>query len=138
VVKTSPCTVPTAMEGHGAFNRNSRVQAATVSPAVSTLEQAARMCTLPPESQPIVIADYGCSQGQNSLIPVLAAINVLRERTGSHRQISVAHSDLPEKISHRFSRYYLRTLRATCVSIVQPLHRRLAGRSMSRFCLLQV
>jgi len=96
VVKTSPCTVPTAMEGHGAFNRNSRVQAATVSPAVSTLEQAARMCTLPPESQPIVIADYGCSQGQNSLITVLAAINVLRERTGSHRQISVAHSDLPE------------------------------------------
>jgi SAM dependent carboxyl methyltransferase len=96
VVETSACTRPTAMEGHGAYNRNSRVQAATSSPALSMFEQAARMCILPPESQSIVIADYGCSQGQNSLVPVLAAINVLRERTGSQRQISVAHSDLPE------------------------------------------
>jgi hypothetical protein len=96
VVETSACTVPTAMEGHGAYNRNSRVQAATLSPAVSMFEQAARTCTLPPEPQPIVIADYGCSQGQNSLVPVQAAIDALRERTGSHRQISVAHSDLPE------------------------------------------
>jgi S-adenosylmethionine-dependent carboxyl methyltransferase len=96
VVETSACTVPTAMEGHGAYNRNSRVQAAALSPAVSMFERAARLGTLPPEPHPIVIADYGCSQGQNSLVPVLAAINMLRERIGPHRQISVVHSDLPE------------------------------------------
>jgi len=80
----------------GGYNRNSRVQAAALSPAVLMLEGAAKMVTLPPDSQPIVIADYGSSQGRNSLVPLQTAIRALRERVGQTREISVIHTDLPE------------------------------------------
>jgi hypothetical protein len=96
VANTIGPTVPAAMEGKGAYNRNSRVQAATLSPAVPMLERAATAVPVPPESQPIVIADYGSSQGKNSLIPVRTAIQALRERIGKNREVSVIHTDLPE------------------------------------------
>jgi hypothetical protein len=83
------------MEGHGGYNRSSQVQAAGLSPAVSMLESAARIAELPAGPQPIVIADYGSSQGHNSLVPIGAAINILRERIGPERAISVVHTDLP-------------------------------------------
>ncbi len=60
------------------------------------LERAAKMVALPPDSQPIVIADYGSSQGRNSLVPLQTAIRALRERAGQNREISVIHTDLPE------------------------------------------
>lgn len=96
VAETPVFTAPAAMEGDGAYNRNSRVQAAGLSPAVPMLQRAARMSALPPEPQPVVIADYGCSQGHNSLLPMQAAIRVLRERAGPLRAISVVHTDLPD------------------------------------------
>jgi SAM dependent carboxyl methyltransferase len=86
---------PAAMEGKGRYNRSSQVQAAGLSPAVPMLERAAREVLLPGERLPIVIADYGSSQGHNSLAPVGAAIDVLRERAGRERAISVVHVDLP-------------------------------------------
>ena len=46
--------------------------------------------------EPVVIADYGSSQGHNSLAPITAAIRALRERLGPIRAISVAHTDLPD------------------------------------------
>jgi hypothetical protein len=87
---------PAAMEGQGQYNRSSQVQAAGLSPAVPMLVRAAREVSLPDGRLPIVIADYGSSQGHNSLAPVAAAIDVLRERVGPERAISVAHIDLPE------------------------------------------
>src|SRR6202167_4641458 len=87
---------PAAMEGQGGYNRSSQVQAAGLSPAVPMLEHAARMVALPAGSQPIVIADYGSSEGHNSLLPLGAAIAILRERIGPDRSISVVHTDLPE------------------------------------------
>jgi hypothetical protein len=71
------------MEGHGVYNRSSRVQAAGLSPAVPLFEHAARTVDLPVTPQPIVIADYGSSQGHNSRGPLAVAISVLRERVGS-------------------------------------------------------
>jgi hypothetical protein len=87
---------PAAMEGQGGYNRSSQVQAAGLSPAVPMLVRAAREVSLPGGRQPIVIGDYGSSQGHNSLAPVGAAIDVLRERAGPERAISVVHVDLPE------------------------------------------
>jgi SAM dependent carboxyl methyltransferase len=84
------------MEGHGGYNRSSRVQAAGLSPAVPLLEHAARMVTLPAEPHPIVIADYGSSEGRNSLEPITVAIRALRKRAGSNQAISVMHTDLPD------------------------------------------
>jgi hypothetical protein len=83
------------MEGHGTYNRSSRVQAAGSSPALPSLEKAAREVALPFPPQAVMIADYGSSEGRNSLAPIRAAIHVLRDRIGSDRAISVCHTDLP-------------------------------------------
>jgi hypothetical protein len=71
------------------------VQAAGSSPAVPLLEKAAQEVLLPPVPEPIVIADYGSSEGRNSLAPLRVAIEVLRQRIGKKRAISVVHTDLP-------------------------------------------
>jgi len=60
------------------------------------LQRAAQTAALPPDSQPIVVADYGSSQGRNSLAPMNAAIDALRQRIGPDRPISVIHTDLPQ------------------------------------------
>jgi hypothetical protein len=60
---TSGFVEPAPMEGRGAYNRNSRVQAAELSPAVTLLEQAARTVPLPPTAEAVFIADYGASEG---------------------------------------------------------------------------
>lgn len=83
------------MEGHGAYNRSSRVQAAGSSPAVPLLEKAAQQVSLAASPEQIVIADYGSSEGRNSLAPLSVAISILRERIGQARAISVVHTDLP-------------------------------------------
>src|ERR1700749_4064304 len=89
-MSTDPGLVtPAAMEGQGRYNRSSQVQAAGLSPAVPMLERAAREVPLPDGHLPIVIADYGSSQGHNSLAPVGAAIDVLRGRAERKRAISV-------------------------------------------------
>ncbi|HYZ71833.1 MAG TPA: hypothetical protein VE641_02065, partial [Chthoniobacterales bacterium] len=94
---TEPTEVrrPAPMEGHGAYNRSSRVQAAGSSPAVALLDKAARQVALSASPEPVVIADYGSSEGHNSLAPVTVAIGILRERLGRERAISVVHTDLP-------------------------------------------
>jgi hypothetical protein len=86
---------PAAMEGQGGYNRNSQVQAGGASPTIPMLERAAREASLPAEPQPILIADYGCSEGRNSLAPMRAAITILRDRVGPGRSIAVEHTDLP-------------------------------------------
>jgi len=83
------------MEGHGAYNRSSRVQAAGSPPAVALLDKAARQVPLVPAPERVVIVDYGSSEGHNSLAPLRVAISILRERIGRERAISVVHTDLP-------------------------------------------
>jgi hypothetical protein len=83
------------MEGHGAYNRSSSVQAAGSSPALPLIEEAARRVALADAPEPIVIADYGSSEGRNSLLPIGAAMRCLRARAGADRAVSVVHTDLP-------------------------------------------
>ena len=86
---------PAPMEGKGAYNRSSSVQAVGSLPAVWLLERAARAVTLPPPPELVVIADYGSSEGHNSLVPMAAGISALRKRVGNERAIFVFHTDLP-------------------------------------------
>jgi SAM dependent carboxyl methyltransferase len=88
-------TAPSPMEGHGAYNRSSRVQAAGLAAALPLLRHAAQTVPLAPAPEPVVIAYYGCSEGHNSLIPMREAIAALRQRIGASRTISVVHTDLP-------------------------------------------
>jgi hypothetical protein len=83
------------MEGQGAYNRHARQQAAGGVLAVPLLEQAARLVDLRADDTPLLIADYGSSQGGNSMPPIRAAISVLRQRVGAERPICVTHTDLP-------------------------------------------
>jgi len=88
-------STPAPMEGHGGYNRSSSVQAAGSSPTLPLFEQAAAAVPLSSSSEAIVIADYGSSEGHNSLAPLTAAISILRGRIGPERAISVVHTDLP-------------------------------------------
>jgi hypothetical protein len=84
----------TAMEGGGFYNRNSNLQAAGIELALPFLMEAAR--AIPVDGQmPLVVADYGSSQGRNSMRPMRLAIETLRSRIGADRAIEVVHTDLP-------------------------------------------
>src|ERR1700749_2694737 len=75
---------------------SSHLQAPDLGPAVALLEQAADQVPLPVLPQPIVIADYGAADGNDSLKPLSRAIDVLRRRTRHDHPILVAHTDSPE------------------------------------------
>ena len=64
--------------------------------AIKIFEEAAETVPLPKPPQPIVIADYGASTGHNSLLPIGAAIAVLRKRTRPEHSVLVAHTDVAE------------------------------------------
>ena len=86
----------TAMEGSGFYNRNSDLQAAGIELALPLFEESAR--TIPIDGgahTPLVIADYGSSQGRNSMRPIGLGIDTLRARVGPDRPIEVIHTDLP-------------------------------------------
>jgi hypothetical protein len=81
------------MEGGGSYNLHAKVPAGGGDLALPYLEKAAQSCALSPGDDPIVIADYGSSQGKNSLAPMRAAIRCLRTRVGSTRAVIVTHVD---------------------------------------------
>ena len=83
------------MEGGGYYNLNSNLQAAGIEMVLPLLEQAARTVPLGEDGAPLVIADYGSSQGRNSMRPMGVAIDALRPRIGAGRPIEVIHTDLP-------------------------------------------
>lgn len=85
----------TAMEGKGAYNVHSALQASGGAVAVPWFEEAARLVPIDRNEGPLVIADYGSSQGKNSLEPIRAAISVLRARSSRDRPLLVYHTDLP-------------------------------------------
>ncbi|MFI5510968.1 SAM-dependent methyltransferase [Mycobacterium sp. NPDC051804] len=80
----------------GSYTASSRLQAAGLPAAIAIFEKAAEAVPLPKQPQPIVIADYGASNGHNSLLPMGAAIAMLRKRTRHDHSILVVHTDLPD------------------------------------------
>jgi hypothetical protein len=82
------------MQGKGAYNTYAALQATGGALAVPWLEEAARQITLDSAERPLFIADYGSSQGKNSLAPIRTAISVLT-RLPRERPILVCHADLP-------------------------------------------
>jgi SAM dependent carboxyl methyltransferase len=88
-----PVSTHGVMEAGGSYNLHAKVPAGGGDLALPYLEKAAQSCTLPPENDPVMIADYGSSQGKNSLAPMRAAIRCLRTRVGSERAVIVGHVD---------------------------------------------
>jgi hypothetical protein len=83
------------MEGGGAYNQHARHQTEAASAAGKFLERAISDLALDHGAEPIVIADYGSSQGKNSQAPMRAAIRSLRPRLAPARPIFVYHVDQP-------------------------------------------
>jgi hypothetical protein len=83
------------MEGQGAYNRHAKLPAGGAALALPLLEKAAQGTRLDPGDQPVVVADYGSSQGKNSLAPMRLAIKTLRSRLGPGRAIFAYHIDQP-------------------------------------------
>src|ERR1700761_804055 len=81
------------MEGGGFYNRYGRIPAGGGGLALPFLEQAVRNIAIDGRDQPVVIADFGSSQGKNSLAPMRVVIEALRTRVGRDRLISVVHVD---------------------------------------------
>jgi len=74
------------MQGDGRYNRNTTAQAVAGHRGVPLLVAAAAAvpvpsCPVTGALGPVVLADYGCSEGHNSLAPVQAAVDALRART---------------------------------------------------------
>jgi hypothetical protein len=83
------------MEGMGAYNKHAKLPAGGAALAMPLLEKAVQSVQLDNDGRPVVIADYGSSQGKNSMAPVQLAVRGLRRRIGPNRAISVFHIDQP-------------------------------------------
>jgi SAM dependent carboxyl methyltransferase len=83
------------MAGAGQYNLHSAPQHVASRFGLDLLERAASKLPLEP-ARGVVIADYGASQGRNSLLPMSVAIATVRERLAPPTPISMVHTDLPE------------------------------------------
>ena len=95
VPESSVVVRPEPMESE-TYTVSSRLQAAGLRPAIALFEHAAETVPIPRSPQPIVIADYGASTGHNSLLPISAALPLLRNRTRPEHSILVVHTDVPD------------------------------------------
>lgn len=84
-----------SMEGRGSYNRHSLIPSGGGALALPHLERAIAEVPLEPIDQPVVIADYGSSQGLNSLGPMRLTVESVRGRGDEERPILVYHIDQP-------------------------------------------
>lgn len=88
-----------AMEGNGYYNDHSQLQHSTIQYALPLLRRAAESAHIPENPSMMVIADYGSSQGKNSLEPIKAAVSIMRSRMIEPFPIAVVHNDQPPMTS---------------------------------------
>src|SRR4029453_17787943 len=84
--------VTPGMLGHGYSNPNFQPQWAGFDYALPLLEAAIGSMDLPVAPDAIALADFGCSEGKNSVAAMQRLLPVLRRRTD--RPIITIHSDL--------------------------------------------
>jgi hypothetical protein len=91
---TEPMSFYGIMEGGGSYNKYAKLPAVGAALALPQWEKTVKNVAIEPGDHPVVIADYGSSQGKNSLVPMQLAIKILRNRLEPNRSISVFHIDL--------------------------------------------
>ena len=94
-MRESSVVVRPEAKDSGWYSAASRLRAAGLPQAITLFEHAAAEVPLPRAPRPIVIADYGAGTGHNSVLPMRAAIAVLRKRTRPEQSILVTHTDVP-------------------------------------------
>lgn len=83
------------MVGQGFYNEHSRAQRAAVEIALPLLIRAAETAPLPDPGGAFLVADYGSSEGRNSLAPLRAVVETVRRRAGEGVPIAIVHNDVP-------------------------------------------
>jgi hypothetical protein len=83
------------MEAKGSYNRNARIPAGGAALALQLLQEAVERMRFGDRDSPVMVGDYGSSQGKNSLPPIHVVIIYLRERVRSGKPIFVFHIDQP-------------------------------------------
>jgi hypothetical protein len=82
------------MAGEGYYNRHSPQQAEIATMSQDALRRAVE--SLPRAITASIVADYGSSQGRNSMGPVRVMLAGLRDRHPVPAPLTVAHVDLPD------------------------------------------
>ncbi|MBX3411934.1 MAG: hypothetical protein KF708_04390 [Pirellulales bacterium] len=72
------------MKDRGFYDEHSTAQRATIEFLLDWIEIAARELTLPAAGKPVTIADYGCSEGNNAILGLGRAVEVLQRRGAKH------------------------------------------------------
>jgi hypothetical protein len=96
-------TLLTGMKGDGFYDRHSSYQRDTFDGVASWIDQAVAAMNLPEPALPIVVADYGCSEGRNSIHAVGRVVAALRRRRPD-QPICALHTDLP---TNNFNQLFL-------------------------------
>ncbi len=78
----------------GCYNSNSRPQMIAVELSLPFIRQAIDILDLSLSSIPLIIADFGSSQGLNSMYAMKAIIEYLRQSKKENRPILIIHNDL--------------------------------------------
>jgi hypothetical protein len=91
----------TGMKGDGYYDRHSSVQGSALDAVAGWIDQATDTLTTN-DRRPVTIADYGCSEGRNSIIAVGRIVDALRAR-GIDAPIVAIHADLP---SNNFNKLF--------------------------------
>jgi cyclopropane-fatty-acyl-phospholipid synthase len=78
------------MKGEGFYDQHSSPQLAAINSVLPWLEEAVGRMDLP-DVKTIVVVDFGCSEGRNSIAAMRKVVDALRRRTP--QPIQVVHSD---------------------------------------------
>jgi gibberellin A4 carboxyl methyltransferase len=118
--------VTSGMKGDGFYDRNSAPQMAAVAAVLPWLEDAVAQMDLSDSPAPVVVVDYGCSEGRNSIAAMQRITAALRARTP--RPIQTIHSDLP---TNNFNQLFASLAAADLSSASQlPVYSMAVGGSM--------
>lgn len=90
------------MKAGGYYDQHSTYQRVTVELFAPWINEAVAGMTLPKEEDSFTVADYGCSEGANSIVAVGRAIEAFRRRRPGQAACGI-HTDLP---TNNFNRVY--------------------------------
>jgi SAM dependent carboxyl methyltransferase len=90
------------MKAGGYYDQHSSYQRVTVEALLPWIDQAVAGMALPDEGRTFTVADYGCSEGANSILAVGQVISAFRRRRPAQPVCGI-HSDLP---SNNFNRLF--------------------------------
>ena len=82
------------MKGGGFYDAHSSGQRASIEALLPWIDAAADATCLPPHGKPLVLVDYGCSEGRNAIASMSCAIEALRHRD-TDVAVSPVFADLP-------------------------------------------